>query len=103
MARRHLSKSSAKDLAGERVDRLFELASSEAHHGNDARAKRYVELALRMGERHKVPSRHKRTFCPKCHTFFVPPRNVRVRTNRGKISFTCLSCGAVIRFPLGKK
>lgn len=100
MARRHLSRKGAKDIAEERVDILFEEAEAEARKGNDLRAKRYVELALRMSERHKVRARHKRTYCPACNSFFAPPRNVRVRTRSGRVAMTCLSCGHVLRYPL---
>jgi ribonuclease P protein subunit RPR2 len=100
MGRRHLGKKSAKDIASERIDQLFELAELEEINGNRERSKRYVSLALRIGERHKVPAGHKRSYCPECHSYFVPPRNVRVRTGRGRISMTCLVCGHVIRYPL---
>jgi len=100
MARRHVSKRGAKDIAEDRVDILFDEAAAEARKGNDERARRYVRLALRMSERHKVRARHKRTYCPACHTYFVPPRNVRVRTRSDRVSMTCLSCGNVLRYPL---
>jgi ribonuclease P protein subunit RPR2 len=100
MGRRHLGKRDARDIAEERIDKLFQLAGSEARGGDDARSRRYVELALRIGERHKVRAGHKRTYCPSCHAFFVPPRTVRVRTGRGRISMTCLLCGHVARYPL---
>jgi ribonuclease P protein subunit RPR2 len=100
MARRHVSRSDAKDLAAERVDRLFELAGKAGREGNPSRAKRYVTLALKMGERHKVPAIHKRKYCPECHAFFVPPRNLRVRTGAGRVSMTCLECGHVLRYPM---
>jgi len=102
MGRRHVGKRDAKDIAKERIDTLFELAESEALKGNSVRSKRYVSLALRMGERHKVRAGHKRTYCPGCLSFFVPPKNVRVRTGRGRLSITCLSCGNVSRYPLRK-
>lgn len=103
MARRHVSKRGAKDIAEERVDILFGGAAAEARRGDDARARRYVGLALRMSERHKVKASHKRTYCPECHTYFVPPRNVRVRTGSGRVSMTCLSCGHVLRYPMKAK
>ena len=95
-----MGKRDAKDIAGERIERLFELAATEARTGNDARGKRYVELALKIGERHKVRAGHKRTYCPACHAYFIPPRTVRVRTGRGWVSMTCLLCGHVARYPL---
>jgi ribonuclease P protein subunit RPR2 len=100
MSRRHVGKKDAKDIAKDRIDKLFDLARSEAVAGNMSRSKRYVALALRMGERHKVRSSHKRTYCGKCLSFFVPPWNVRVRTGRRRISITCLECGSVQRYPL---
>lgn len=103
MSRRYVDKRDAKDIAKERIDRLFSLAEREARAGNAARARRYVALALRMGERHKVRPGHKRTYCGECLTYFVPPRNVRVRTGRGWVSITCLECGAIARYPLSRR
>lgn len=100
MGRRHVGKRDAKDIARERMDRLFELAAKEASAGSTDRAKRYVSLALRIGERYMVRAGRKRTYCPACHSYFVPPRNVRVRTGNGRISMTCLECGHVIRYPM---
>jgi ribonuclease P protein subunit RPR2 len=99
MSRRHLGKKDARGLAGERVARLFSLAEEEAVRGNDERARKYVSLALRMGERHKVPASSKRRYCPECHSYFIPPRNVRVRVRKGMVAMTCLVCGKVQRFP----
>jgi len=103
MGRRHVGRGDAKGIARERIERLFELAEQEARGDRQPMAKRYVSLALRIGERHKVRTGHKRTYCSKCHAFFVPPKNVRVRTSRGRVSITCLECGSVSRVPLTKK
>jgi len=103
MARRYVGKRDAKDIAVERIERLFGLAEEEALKGNQVRSRRYVSMALRMGERHKVRAGHKRTYCPECLSFFVPPRNVRVRTGRGRVSMTCLECGHILRYPLERK
>lgn len=100
MGRRHVGKGDAKDIARKRIERLFELARKEACSSNDKNAQRYVSLALRIGQKHKVTTGHKRTYCPACHSFFVPPWNVRVRTSRGKIVMTCLKCGEVLRVPI---
>ncbi len=103
MARRYVGKGDAKDIAKERIERLFDLAKQDAWIGKQTRSKRYVSMALRIGERYKVRPGHKRTYCPKCHSFFIPPRNVRVRTGRGRISMTCLECGNVLRYPLDRR
>ncbi len=97
-----MGKGDAKDIARERIDGLFVLAQQEASDGNPARAKRYVSLALRIGERYKVRTGHKRRYCPKCHSFFVPPRNVRVRTRERRVTMTCLACGHIIRYPMDR-
>lgn len=103
MGRRHLGKGDSKAIAKERIEKLFQLAEAEAAAGKMDRSKRYVSLALRMGERHKVRTGHKRTYCPGCHSYFIPSRNMRARVGRGRVSITCLSCGNVSRYPLGKK
>jgi len=100
MARRYVAKRDAKEIAKERIDKLFGLAEEQARAGNTVRSKRYVGLALRMGERHKVRTGHKREYCSNCLAYFVPPRNVRVRTGRGRVSMTCKECGTVQRYPL---
>jgi ribonuclease P protein subunit RPR2 len=103
MARRHLGKRDAKGIAVDRIEGLFALAQSEAKVGRHDRAKRYVSLALRIGERHKVRPGHKREYCPNCHAYFVPPVNVRSRTGAGKVVITCLGCGHILRFPLASR
>jgi ribonuclease P protein subunit RPR2 len=103
MARRHLGKKDAKGIAAERIEVLFEMAGTEAKAGKHDRARRYVALALRIGERHKVRPGHKREYCPSCHAYFVPALNARSRTGSGHVIITCLDCGNILRFPLGEK
>lgn len=88
-------------IALERMGTLFRLAEQEAIARRDGRARRYVELARRIGTRHnvRVPREFKRKFCRGCGAYFVPPQNVRVRVGRGKIVVTCLACGSVQRMP----
>ncbi len=100
MARRHLGKKDAKGIAADRIEGLFVMARAEAKAGRQDRAKRYVGLALRIGERHKVRPGHKREYCPSCHAYFIPPANVRSRIGAGRVIITCLSCGRILRYPL---
>lgn len=102
MARRHVGKKDAKGIAADRIEALFDMARAESRGGNPERAKRYVSLALRIGERHKVRPGHKREYCPSCHSYFVPPLNVRSRTGSGRVVITCLGCGQILRFPISK-
>jgi ribonuclease P protein subunit RPR2 len=88
-------------IALERMTTLFELAEWEALHRRPGRARRYVELARRIGMRYnvRVPRRFKRSFCKKCFAFLLPSVSARIRVNRGRVVVTCTACGAVQRHP----
>ncbi|MEK6987418.1 MAG: ribonuclease P protein component 4 [Candidatus Thermoplasmatota archaeon] len=88
-------------IALERMEILFHLAEKEALVRHEARARRYVELARRIGMRYnvRVPPQFRRRFCKKCLAYLVPSVNARVRVGRGHIVVTCLPCGAVQRLP----
>ena len=88
-------------IAGERMVTLFRLAESEALHRHPGRARRYVELARRIGMRYnvRVPAPFKRSFCKKCFAFLLPSVSARVRVGRGRVVVTCTACGAIQRFP----
>ena len=88
-------------IAAERMMTLFHLAESEALHRRPGRARRYVELARRIGMRYnvRVPPRFKRSFCKKCLAFLLPSVSARIRVGRGRVVVTCMACGAVQRHP----
>jgi len=88
-------------IALERMTALFRLAESEALRRHASRARRYVELARRLGMRYNVrmPPPFKRSFCKKCLAFLLPAVSARVRVGRGRVVVTCISCGAVQRYP----
>ncbi len=88
-------------IALERMEVLFGLAEKEALQGHAARARRYVDLARKLGMRYnvRVPPAFKRRFCKRCLAYLVPSVNARVRVGRGRVVITCTSCGAVQRFP----
>lgn len=94
-------KSQERRIARERIDRLFELAEREARQGHADRARRYVSLARKIGMRYNVrlPSAYKRRMCRQCFAFLLPPTTARVRIGGSQITTTCLSCGAIMRFP----
>jgi ribonuclease P protein subunit RPR2 len=87
------------------MERLFRLAEREAIARRDGRARRYVELARRIGMRYnvRVPRVFKRTFCRSCGAYLVPAHNARVRVSAGRIAITCLACGAIHRMPYGRE
>ncbi len=88
-------------IALERMEILFHQAEREALRGRPARARRYVDLARRIGMRYnvRVPAEFKRRFCKGCLAYLVPSVNARVRVGRGRVVVTCLACGAIQRLP----
>lgn len=95
---------SDREIAVERVRRLFELAD-EVHDENPERAKRYIERAREIAqkERARIPSHLKRRFCDECGAYLVPGKNARVRLRPEKehVSVRCLECGATERYGYG--
>lgn len=85
----------------ERMFVLFSLAEKEALAGGEARARRYVGLARKIGMRYnvRVPAEYRRRFCKKCLAYLVPGGNARVRIGAGRIVVTCLGCGTIQRMP----
>mgnify|MGYP000855569931 CR=1 FL=1 len=89
----------ARDLARERMERLFLLAE-EAHLEHPERSNRYVQIARRISTRTRVrmPSRLKHLFCRHCGSYLAPDK-VRMRLRQGILTATCLSCGQQTRRP----
>src|SRR5256885_14474640 len=88
-------------IALERMTTLFHLAEREALQRHAGRARRYVELARRIGMRYnvRVPAPFKRSFCKKCFAFLLPSVTARIRVGEGRVVVTCGACGAVQRYP----
>lgn len=89
-------------IARERMYHLFELSKKEGSKHNMRYATRYVEIARKLGMRHRipVPKRYKHLFCRKCGAFLQPGFNSRVRIQNKKVIRRCEECGAVRRIPL---
>lgn len=89
------------NIAGERIDILFNLAQEEALAHNFHRANRYVDLARKIGMRYnvRVPRRYKKRYCKHCHSYLLPSINSRVRLRGGKIVIFCENCGGFMRLP----
>ncbi len=92
-------------LVRERIDILFDLAEKNAV-SHPERAKRYVQLARKLGTRYlvRLGKELKRRFCKHCNTFWVPGYNLRVRLlPRRRTEYRCGVCGRVTILPYGKK
>ncbi|WP_456487228.1 ribonuclease P protein component 4 [Candidatus Alkanophaga liquidiphilum] len=90
-----------RDIALQRIERLFELAETFFEDDDDRR--RCVELARRIGMRYRVrlPKHLKMKMCRKCNAFLIPglTARVRLRPKRRYITTTCLRCGHETRRP----
>ena len=88
------------EIAAERISRLAEAAREAARAGEVERARRYVRLARRIAQRHRLslPRSFTRFTCDACDRYLVPGRNARVRTRDGHVVVTC-ECGAQARYP----
>jgi len=88
------------DVAAERIQRLAEAAREAARAGETERARRYVRLARRVAQRHRLslPRSFTRFTCDACDRYLIPGRNARVRTRDGHVVVTC-ECGAQKRYP----
>ena len=102
MARRKKGYYRARDVARQRIERLFVLAEEE-HVLHPERSDRYVALARRMGMRMRVriPRRLKRRVCGGCGCYLSPER-ARVRLHDGIVTVTCTECGEQTRYPYRK-
>jgi len=93
------------NIAGERIDILFDLAEEEALAHNLHRADRYVELARKIGMRYnvRIPRRYRRRFCKHCRCYFLPSINCRVRVRGDRTVIFCENCGSYTRMPIMKE
>jgi ribonuclease P protein subunit RPR2 len=103
VARRKKGYYRARDLARQRIERLFLLAEEE-HTLHPERSDRYVAIARKMGMRMRVriPRRLKRRICKGCRCYLSPDR-MRVRLRDGVITVTCTECGEQMSYPYRRK
>lgn len=98
-------KRALKDLALERVRILYSEALLAVREGRLDRARRYVEIALRIVNKVNIrtPKYLRRGICRKCLTPSIPGVTARYRVRGVRkyviITRTCLICGWVSRLP----
>ncbi len=97
--RRRKNAHQARDLAMQRMERLFSLAA-EAHDSHPERSSRYVQIARQISTRTRVrmPRHLKRLFCRHCGGY-LSALSSRVRLCDGVLITTCLGCGEQMRRP----
>ncbi|MDD4448666.1 MAG: ribonuclease P [Methanothrix sp.] len=97
--RRRKDSHKTRDLALQRMERLFELAAA-THPAHPKRSERYVQIARKICTRTRVrmPRPLKRLFCKHCGSFLAPAAT-RVRLREGVLITTCLLCGEQMRRP----
>ena len=90
-------------IAEERIEKLGQLAREAGIKGEEIRAKRYIFLAQKIAQRHRIkfPVQLKRFICSACGTYLVPGRNARFRTNKKCVVVSC-DCGSHKRYPYKK-
>jgi len=93
-----------KNIALERINTLFKEAQKAAKTDSKL-ANRYVHLArkISMKSKKRIPAELKRRFCKHCYAYFIPGKNYRIRTQRGKVVYYCLECKKFMRFPYLKE
>lgn len=89
----------SRDLAMQRMERLFALAD-DVHLAHPERSDRYVQIARKISSRIRVrmPIQYKHLFCKHCGSFLSPAKT-RVRLSNGILTATCLCCGRQMRRP----
>jgi len=100
---RKYSKKAVEDIkiAKDRIDRLFSQAD-DIFSQDSALSDRYVDLARKLAMKFKVKlkSEYRRKFCKHCYKYLRSGANARVRTQNGKLVYSCFSCKKFSRFGL---
>ena len=100
-------KSTAKQIAKQRIQVLFQQAKS-VYKSNPQLSSRYIATArkIAMAAKIRLPTAYKRQICKNCNMLLVPGDNCRVRIKQKRephVVITCLNCGCKTRILLRKK
>ena len=97
------TRAAVAEIATERIQILLAHAKNVAIK-DETLSRRYVSLARKISQRTKVkiPRESKKYLCKECGIAPVPGQNAKVRlhAHRTGIVITCLSCGALKRYPV---
>lgn len=103
MSRRRISSKRAAAIGLQRIERLMTLAAEAVKEGKPERARRYVDLARRIGMKTRTGIPKEFRYCHECLMPQIAGISCTVRLNNGKVSITCTECGAVRRLPYRKE
>lgn len=100
------TRAAVASVAGERFQILLDQAKQMAWK-DEKLSRRYVNLARKISSRTKVriPKESKMYLCKGCGLALIPGHNAKMRLHAHTtgIVITCLSCGAVKRYPVNAK
>ena len=92
----------AREIAKERIERLFDLAEERLEQGRGDFADRYIELARRIGMRNEVSldKDYRRRYCSNCGSFLSVGKNCKVRidSKNSTVNYQCEGCGEIDRY-----
>jgi ribonuclease P protein subunit RPR2 len=93
----------SREIARERIERLFQLAAQEQQL-HPERSDRYVQLARAISTRVRVriPRHLKMLICKGCRCY-LPAWGSRVRLREKVLTITCLRCGRQTRRPYRRR
>jgi ribonuclease P protein subunit RPR2 len=88
-----------RENARGRIKTLYSLSFEMARKGDLDLARRYLELARKIGMRNtvRIPSELKIATCRNCMIPLLPGITARFRQRGGKTVITCLECGKMKR------
>lgn len=88
-------------IARERIQILFD----EAEKADPKLARRYVELARKIGMRYnvRIPRDLKRKYCKHCHAFLRFGANAKHSVRKGVVTIKCFSCNKTMHYPYRKQ
>jgi len=100
--RKNTNKQNQKNIAKQRISKLFIMAEKVAHSGRLNLADRYIEIARKISMRNLVPipKEFKRRYCKHCYRYMLPGESCIVRISRKKIITRCFYCKKTMRFPI---
>ena len=99
MSKRHLSQKTVSDIGRARISRLLDLSEEAVRSDRPVRARRYVEIARRIGMKTRVRMPKERPFCKGCLIPLMPGVSCTVRLSDHRVVVTCGMCGTVRRRP----